>query len=71
MVCQNYSPPEGFQPGSLDSYLSGSQSAAAMPPYVPFVACGDLTYDADQSYDLGDDYVRRDPVQVLTSPCVL
>jgi hypothetical protein len=47
----------------LESYLSGEQLPGSAPPWIPFVACGDLAYDADQSYDLGGDYVRREPVQ--------
>ena len=64
VVCQHYSPPEGFVPTMLDAYLSGEQLPGSTPPWIPFVACGDLTFDADQSYDLGSDYVRREPVQV-------
>lgn len=64
VVCQKYSPPEGLQPVDLEACLSGEQAAEPAPPWIPFVACGDLTYDADQSYDLGGDYVRREPVQV-------
>jgi tRNA (cytidine32/guanosine34-2'-O)-methyltransferase len=72
VVCQNYSPPEGFVPTMLEAYLSGEQLPGSTPPWIPFVACGDLTFDADQSYDLGSDYVRREPVQVcMLTPVVL
>ncbi|KAK9867138.1 hypothetical protein WJX84_002796 [Apatococcus fuscideae] len=63
VVCQNFSPPEGFRPDQLRDLLeSGSQEAyeAGISPIIPFVACGDLSgWDADQSYDLpAEGYVR-------------
>ena len=64
VVCQKYSPPEGFAPSMLEAYLSAEQLPGSAPPWIPFVACGDLAFDADQSYDLGNDYVRREPIQV-------
>lgn len=65
-VCENYSPPEGFDPNNLYKLLekagnpygddSDCCSAWLEGPnklYIPFLACGDLSgYDADQSYPL-------------------
>uniref|UniRef100_A0A1D1XRI3 Putative tRNA (cytidine(32)/guanosine(34)-2'-O)-methyltransferase n=2 Tax=Anthurium amnicola TaxID=1678845 RepID=A0A1D1XRI3_9ARAE len=66
-VCENYSPPEGFNEKDLHRLLekvgspSGSNdldctSAWLEGPnkvYIPFLACGDLSgYDSDRSYPL-------------------
>ncbi len=74
MVCQNYSPPDGFQPGDLQRVLQAAAAAAALEgdglrQSVPFVACGDLSgWDADQSYSLPPDYVALPPLQPPTAP---
>lgn len=74
VVCQNYSPPEGFQPSDLQQQLAAADEAArttdaALRLSIPFVACGDLSgWDADQSYDLDADYLPLDPVQQPTAP---
>jgi len=74
VVCQNYSPPEGFTPEDLQRYLQASSAAAAElndteRETVPFVACGDLSgWDADQSYSLPPGYVALPPVQPPTAP---
>ncbi|RVW44556.1 putative tRNA (cytidine(32)/guanosine(34)-2'-O)-methyltransferase [Vitis vinifera] len=66
-VCENYSPPEGFNEKDLHRLLEkvGSPSGAddldcrsgwlegPNKVYIPFLACGDLSgYDSDQSYPL-------------------
>ncbi|XP_042946359.1 putative tRNA (cytidine(32)/guanosine(34)-2'-O)-methyltransferase isoform X2 [Carya illinoinensis] len=66
-VCENYSPPEGFDPKNLHRLLEkvGSPSGAnnldcssgwlegPNKVYIPFLACGDLSgYDSDRSYPL-------------------
>ncbi|KAL6528619.1 hypothetical protein OROMI_029264 [Orobanche minor] len=68
VVCENYSPPEGFNEKDLHRLLEkiGSPSGAAddhdcssgwlegpNKVYIPFLACGDLSgYDSDRSYPL-------------------
>ncbi|KAF6149571.1 hypothetical protein GIB67_009592 [Kingdonia uniflora] len=66
-VCENYSPPEGFNPKDLHHLLekAGTPSRAddldcssgwlegPNKVYIPFLACGDLSgYDSDSSYPL-------------------
>ncbi|KAB1224312.1 putative tRNA (cytidine(32)/guanosine(34)-2'-O)-methyltransferase [Morella rubra] len=66
-VCENYSPPEGFNPKDLYRLLEkvGSPSGGddldcssgwlegPNKVYIPFLACGDLSgYDSDRSYPL-------------------
>ncbi|KAA3455030.1 FtsJ-like methyltransferase family protein [Gossypium australe] len=66
-VCENYSPPEGFNPKDLHRLLEmvGSPSGGddldcssgwlegPNKVYIPFLACGDLSgYDSDRSYPL-------------------
>uniref|UniRef100_A0A2N9EZL4 Ribosomal RNA methyltransferase FtsJ domain-containing protein n=1 Tax=Fagus sylvatica TaxID=28930 RepID=A0A2N9EZL4_FAGSY len=66
-VCENYSPPEGFNPKDLHRLLEkvGSPSGGEdldcssgwlegpNKVYIPFLACGDLSgYDSDRSYPL-------------------
>lgn len=66
-VCENYSPPEGFNVKDLYRLLEkvGSPSGAGdldcssgrlegpNKVYIPFLACGDLSgYDSDRSYPL-------------------
>ncbi|KAL3839418.1 hypothetical protein ACJIZ3_024009 [Penstemon smallii] len=67
VVCENYSPPEGFNEKDLHRLLEkiGSPSGAddldcssgwlegPNKVYIPFLACGDLSgYDSDRSYPL-------------------
>ncbi|CAN1134423.1 Putative tRNA (cytidine(32)/guanosine(34)-2'-O)-methyltransferase [Linum perenne] len=74
-VCENYSPPEGFNPRDLHRLLEkvGSPSGAH-DVYIPFLACGDLSgYDSDRSYPLprnpeGTTYQSLDPVQPPIAP---
>ena len=74
VVCQKYSPPEGFSAEDLQQYLQAASATAAMADprmreSVPFVACGDLSgWDADQSYSLPLDYVALPPIQPPTAP---
>eukprot|EP00249_Psilotum_nudum_P004684 c18192_g1_i1 orf=122-1060(+) len=64
-VCENYSPPEDFNPKYLYRLLERASSPdddfdccsswfeGPNKLYIPFLACGDLSgYDADQSYPL-------------------
>ncbi|XP_043816214.1 putative tRNA (cytidine(32)/guanosine(34)-2'-O)-methyltransferase isoform X1 [Manihot esculenta] len=66
-VCENYSPPEGFNPKDLHRLLEKVGSPSGMDDidcssgwlegpnkvYIPFLACGDLSgYDSDRSYPL-------------------
>lgn len=66
-VCENYSPPEGFNEKDLYRLLEqvGSPSGGGdldcssgwlegpNKVYIPFLACGDLSgYDSDRSYPL-------------------
>ncbi|KAH7365944.1 hypothetical protein KP509_18G055400 [Ceratopteris richardii] len=64
-VCEDYTPPEGFNPKDLHNLLEKASdpndnldccSAWFEGPnklYIPFLACGDLSgYDADQTYPL-------------------
>ncbi|VFQ75045.1 unnamed protein product [Cuscuta campestris] len=66
-VCENYSPPEGFNEKDLHRLLDKVGSPSGMEDidcssgwlegpnkvYIPFLACGDLSgYDSDRSYPL-------------------
>ncbi|KAI0489342.1 hypothetical protein KFK09_029184 [Dendrobium nobile] len=66
-VCEDYSPPEGFNPkdlyrllekvgspcGSGDLDCSSAWLEGPNKVYIPFLACGDLNgYDSDRSYPL-------------------
>ncbi|OWM67133.1 putative tRNA (cytidine(32)/guanosine(34)-2'-O)-methyltransferase isoform X1 [Punica granatum] len=66
-VCENYSPPEGFNPKDLHRLLEKVGSPSGVDDldcssgwlegpnkvYIPFLACGDLSgYDSDRSYPL-------------------
>ncbi|EFJ27494.1 hypothetical protein SELMODRAFT_95614 [Selaginella moellendorffii] len=82
VVCEDYQPPEGFEPRNLYDILE--QASGAYPELdcssawlegpnkimVPFLACGDLSgYDADQSYPLpSEDYQSLAPVQPPIAP---
>jgi len=67
IVCQNYSPPEGYVPTMVSPMLdhhygilficllmgAGDEMIGPNRVIVPFLACGDLSgYDADQTYPL-------------------
>ncbi|XP_067141362.1 tRNA (cytidine(32)/guanosine(34)-2'-O)-methyltransferase-like [Centruroides vittatus] len=77
VVCQNYSPPEGYVPtmlSLLDRRFSYPLEHVDGPnrTVVPFIACGDLSgFDADRSYPLdieGREYEYRSPVQIPIDP---
>ncbi|ORZ30395.1 FtsJ-like methyltransferase-domain-containing protein [Catenaria anguillulae PL171] len=77
IVCQNYTPPEGYVPSMANPLLDLDYDALGVNALtgparfiVPFVACGDLSgWDADQTYALDlDTYQRLDPVQPPTMP---
>ncbi|XP_042433821.1 putative tRNA (cytidine(32)/guanosine(34)-2'-O)-methyltransferase isoform X2 [Zingiber officinale] len=79
VVCENYSPPPGFNERDLyhllervdcrSGWLEGPNKV-----YIPFLACGDLNgYDSDRSYPLpssseGGSYKSLDPVQPPIAP---
>lgn len=83
-VCENYTPPEGFNPRDLHHLLEkvGTPSGeddldcssgwleGANKVYIPFLACGDLTgFDSDRSYPLPEgSYQSLDPVQPPIAP---
>ncbi|RUS18445.1 FtsJ-like methyltransferase-domain-containing protein [Endogone sp. FLAS-F59071] len=74
IVCQNYTPPEGYVPTMsnplLDlSYDSTNELVGPNRVIVPFVACGDLSgFDSDRTYalettDENAPYKSLDPLQ--------
>ncbi|CAN1134422.1 Putative tRNA (cytidine(32)/guanosine(34)-2'-O)-methyltransferase [Linum perenne] len=79
-VCENYSPPEGFNPRDLHRLLEKCADCSSgwlegpNKVYIPFLACGDLSgYDSDRSYPLprnpeGTTYQSLDPVQPPIAP---
>jgi hypothetical protein len=57
VVCQNYSPPEGYVPSMYSVFDLTHESVNGitrnMREIVPFMACGDLAgYDSDRTYPL-------------------
>lgn len=58
MVCQDYSPPEGYVPTMMNPLLDNtncdwSKLEGINRVIVPFLACGDLNgYDTDANYQL-------------------
>lgn len=77
VVCQNYSPPEGYIPimlNLLDQQFCNVQDNSGGPNsmIIPFIACGDLSgFDADRSYPLeieGREYEYHLPVQSPIDP---
>jgi tRNA (cytidine32/guanosine34-2'-O)-methyltransferase len=57
---------EGQVAGDIYSIATGASLTNAH--LVPFLACGDLTYDADRTYALGSDYECLEPVQKPIRP---
>jgi len=80
VVCQNYDPPQNFEPISLDAFIGSNillkhENTPFNQKLVKFVACGDLSgFDSDQSYPLILDeneetpYEYKDPVQKPINP---
>lgn len=79
VVCQNYSPPEGYIPQMINPMIDDVQLIAEETDsevnrrIIPFVVCGDLRgFDSDMSYslNLSEDtpYTYRDVVQKPISP---
>ena len=78
MVCQDYTPPDGYVPNMsnplLDhQYTPQNDLVGPNREIVPFLACGDLShYDSDQSYPLEiaghSPYVYHEPTQMPISP---
>lgn len=59
VVCENYTPPEGYIPQMIDPMVNDVQVIAEQTEspvnrsIVPFVVCGDLrNFDSDMSYSL-------------------
>ena len=76
LVCQNYKPPEGYEPTMINplldhKYTDFNQFVGPNRYIVPFLACGDLSaYDSDKSYplNLGAEYKYHEPVQKPIDP---
>ncbi|XP_037789894.1 putative tRNA (cytidine(32)/guanosine(34)-2'-O)-methyltransferase [Penaeus monodon] len=78
VVCQDYSPPDGYTPTMVNPLLDLSYQGSWQDlkginrVIVPFLACGDLSaYDSDMTYPLqidGQSYEYRPPTQPPISP---
>merc|ERR1719167_670160 len=78
VVCQGYSPPEGYVPTMINplldhTYTDFNSMTGPNRLIVPFLACGDLSaYDADKTYPLmdidGKKYEYREPTQKPIDP---
>lgn len=79
VVCQNYSPPEGYVPNMSNPLLDHSydvdfnQLEGPNRVIVPFLACGDLSaFDSDRTYplqlDAGKQYQYTPPTQPPIRP---
>lgn len=78
VVCENYTPPEGYIPNMMNplldlNYDAFNQLEGPNRYIVPFVACGDLSaYDSDMTYSLqmskDKEYVYHPPVQDPIDP---
>uniref|UniRef100_A0A3Q3XFY8 Putative tRNA (cytidine(32)/guanosine(34)-2'-O)-methyltransferase n=1 Tax=Mola mola TaxID=94237 RepID=A0A3Q3XFY8_MOLML len=79
VVCQNYSPPEGYVPNMSNPLLDHSydvdfnQLEGPNRVIVPFLACGDLSaFDSDRTYplqlDAGKQYRYTPPTQPPIRP---
>ncbi|KAI5644267.1 ftsJ-like methyltransferase domain-containing protein [Phthorimaea operculella] len=78
VVCQNYRPPEGYEPTMVNplldhKYCDFNQLTGPNRFIVPFNACGDISaYDSDASYTLNkpgqSEYAYREPVQGPINP---
>ena len=75
-MAQNYRPPADFVPSLSNPLMDGNWNALSLPEtrptsrcIVPFMACGDLDgWDADRTYELGEDYQYTEPVRPPTEP---
>ncbi|KAJ8346573.1 hypothetical protein SKAU_G00279740 [Synaphobranchus kaupii] len=79
VVCENYSPPEGYAPNMSNPLLDHcydvdfNQLDGPNRIIVPFLACGDLSaFDSDRTYPLqldpGEEYCYRPPTQPPICP---
>lgn len=78
VVCQGYSPPEGYVPTMINplldhTYTDFNSLTGPNRLIVPFLACGDLSaYDSDKTYPLmdidGKKYEYREPTQKPIDP---
>ncbi|KAJ3596807.1 hypothetical protein NHX12_003207 [Muraenolepis orangiensis] len=78
VVCQNYTPPEGYAPNMSNPLLDHSydvdfnQLEGPNRIIVPFLACGDLSaYDSDQTYPLQLDASQEYRYTPPTQPPIL
>lgn len=79
VVCQNYSPPDGYVPNMSNPLLDHHYDVdfntleGVNRVIVPFLACGDLSaYDSDKTYPLqlkgGKEYKYHEPTQSPINP---
>lgn len=78
VVCQKYSPPDGFDPTLITPYLDVSNKdfsslGGINRVIIPFIVCGDVSaFDSDSTYPLqleGEEaYKYRHPVQPPIAP---
>ncbi|XP_013145308.1 PREDICTED: putative tRNA (cytidine(32)/guanosine(34)-2'-O)-methyltransferase [Papilio polytes] len=78
VICQNYTPPDGFVPTMINplldhKYCDFNQLTGPNRFIVPFNVCGDLSaYDSDTSYSLllegQSNYEYKEPVQGPINP---
>lgn len=78
VVCQNYSPPPGFDPKQITPYLDVSNKdfkalTGINRVVIPFLVCGDVSaFDSDTTYPLQldgeEEYHYRPPVQPPIAP---
>nr|KAI8727873.1 putative tRNA (cytidine(32)/guanosine(34)-2'-O)-methyltransferase [Biomphalaria glabrata] len=79
VVCQKYSPPDGYVPNMSNPLLDCqyemdyNQLEGPNRVIVPFLACGDLSgFDSDMTYPLelepGETYTYREPTQSPINP---
>jgi len=77
VVCQHYSPPEGYKPTMANPLLNQDLDYSTLEGVnrivTPFMACGDLnSYDSDMTYPLqlddGKEYKNLPPTQAPIKP---
>jgi len=74
IVGQKFSLPLGYEPTMVEPILDhpyglNNSQLGVNRMVVPFVACGDLSgYDADQSYNIDEEYESKDALQYPINP---
>jgi tRNA (cytidine32/guanosine34-2'-O)-methyltransferase len=76
IVCEFYKPPNDYTPNMnnplLDQkYAPNNQLEGSNRVIAPFIACGDLNYDSDKTYNLdldGKEYKFHEPLCLPISP---